>query len=104
MPGGIPPSRQSVRELWSAIISFPIFGGFFLGVTLGVTLMGTPIDGEGDRFWIVLVVGGFLGVCSTVLSVVYLSELARRSVWVPPGTARLPILVAIPLTVLLLGA
>jgi hypothetical protein len=104
MPGGIPPSRQSVRDLWSAIISFPIFGGLFVGVTLGVTLMGTPKDGEGDRFWIVLVVGGFLGVWATVPNVVYLSELARRRVWVPPGTARHPILVAIPLTVLLLAA
>jgi hypothetical protein len=43
MPGGTPPSRQSVRDLWFAIFSFPIFGGLFLGVA---ALAGTPIGGE----------------------------------------------------------
>jgi hypothetical protein len=101
MPGrGKGPSRLSVRDLWFEIFAFPTFGGFLLGVTL----MGTPKGGEWARFWMVLVIGGFLGVWASVVSVVNLSELARRRVWVPPGTARHPILVAIALTVLLLAA
>jgi hypothetical protein len=44
---------------------------------------------------------GFVGVSRQVaLGVVHLSELVRRREWVPPGTARHPILVAIALAVL----
>jgi hypothetical protein len=101
MPGrGTPPSRLPVRDLWFGIFAFPTFGGFLLGVPL----VGTPTSGEWARFWAVLVIGGFLAVWATVPNVVYLSELARRRVWVPPGTARHPILVASALTVLLLAA
>ncbi len=101
MPGcGKGPRRQSVPELWGAIIAFPTFGGLLLGVTL----VGTPKGGEWARFWVVLVVGGFLGACATVLGAVYLSELARRRVWVPPGTARHPILIAVALSALLMAA
>jgi hypothetical protein len=101
MPGrGKGPSRLSVRDLWFGIFGFPTFAGFLLGVPL----MGTPEGGEWARFWVVLVIGGFLAVWATVPNVVYLSELSRRRVWVPPGTARHPILLAIALTVLLLAA
>ncbi len=101
MPGrGTPPSRLSVRDLWMGIMAFPTFGGLLLGVTL----VGTPTGGEWARFWAVLVFGGFLGACATVLSAVHLSELARRREWVPPGTTRHPILVAVALALLFMAA
>jgi hypothetical protein len=101
MPGrGTPPNLLSVRDLWGGMMAFPTFGGLLLGVTLVVT----PKGGEWARFWMVLVFGGFLGVCATVLSAVHLSELARRSEWAAPGTATHRILMAIALTVLLMAA
>jgi hypothetical protein len=101
MPGrGTSLDRLPVRDLWSEIMAFPTFGGLLLGVPLLFTAKG----GEWTGFSFVLLFGGFLGVWATLPGVVNLSELNRRRVWVPPGTARHPILVAIALAVLFLAA
>jgi hypothetical protein len=104
MPGrGKGPGRQTVPELWSAIISQPIFGGLLLGATLCAILEGTPRAGQGTQFWPLLLVGGFLGVGVTLVPVFYLRELVRRRAWVPSGAARFPTLVAISLSALLMA-
>jgi hypothetical protein len=103
MPGrGKGPGRQTVPELWSAIIEQPIFGGVLLGLMLYVMLEGTPRAGHGTPFWQLLLVGGFLGVWATLVPIFYLRELVRRRAWVPPGAARFPLLVAFGLSALLM--
>lgn len=99
MPGrGKPPHLQSVSDLWSVIIGFSIFGGLFLGVTLACTWANRSAS-----FWPAFLVGGFVVVWAIVPSVVCARELVRRGVWVPPGMARHPILMAVALSVLLMA-
>src|SRR5262245_37999502 len=104
MPGrGTPPSRLPVSDLWGVMIACWAFGSFFVGAVLSAALLGTPKGGNWAGFWAVLFVGGFVGVCASVVSASHLSELVRRRAWVPPGTARHPILMAIALSVLFIA-
>ena len=100
MPGrGKGPGRQSVPELWSGMIGFPLFGGLLLGVMLVCTLEGS----QSPPFWVVFLRGGFLGVWATAVPVVHVRELVRRRAWVPPGTTGCPILMGIAVAVLLMA-
>jgi hypothetical protein len=84
--------------LWSGIIGFSMFGGLLLGVILVCTWADRSAP-----LWPVFLVGGFVVVWATVPNVICVRELVRRGAWVPPGTARHPILMAIALTALLLA-
>jgi hypothetical protein len=87
--------------LWVGTIGFPAFGGLFLAAPL----VGTPVDGS---WWgtlgAELLFGGIFSFAGVLLGVPRLAELARRGAWVPPGTARHPVRVAIALAVLSMAA
>jgi hypothetical protein len=84
--------------LWLAIAFFSVVAG----MTLCAPLLGTFPEGkEWHRFGALFTLGGFFGAIATAVGVSHLLELLRRGAWVPPGTARHPVLVAISLVVLL---
>jgi hypothetical protein len=85
--------------LWPWIIVPP----FFAVVGVGLPLTSTPTDGdEWGKVGLILGSLAFLGIWATAISRPLLKELARRGEWVPPGTARYPVLVALALPVLIL--
>jgi hypothetical protein len=86
--------------LWVGIVAFPAFGCLFLAVPM----MGTPVDGSGwTTFWMVSLSGGFFLVSGVLLGVPRLKELRRRREWVPPGTARQPVLASTIMVLLILA-
>jgi hypothetical protein len=99
-PGAV-PDPYTAGDLWVVIIGPPLFVGLFVCLPL----VATPREGSAwNGSWEIL--GGitFLGLWATTTSSRLLRELVRRREWVPPGTARHPILVAIALTALLAAA
>jgi len=95
MPGGRakPLHLQRTGELWSGIVGLPMFGSFFVGLPL---VFG-PL-------WLGLLLGGLITLVGVVVDVPTLRELRRRGAWVPPGTARHPVLVSVVLVFLIMSA
>jgi hypothetical protein len=83
--------------LWAFIVAPPFFA--VLGV--GLALTSISVDGPGGRVGLLLASLAFLGIWATAVSRPLLKELARRGEWVPPGTARQPVLVALAIPVLI---
>jgi hypothetical protein len=83
------PDPPTATDLWAMIIGPPVIGG--------LALYG-PLWGD---FWFTLGGIAFLGIWAVAMNSPFLRELAHRGKWVPPGTARHPVLVAIALTALL---
>jgi hypothetical protein len=90
-PGAAAGPRTAI-DLWALIIG--------LAVVFGLAIYG-PFWGNP---WLILGDIAFLGIWAVAISKPFMSELARRGDWVPPGTARHPVLVAIALTALLAAA
>jgi hypothetical protein len=84
--------------LWPWIVAPPFFA------VVGVALPFTSTSGPGGGVGLILGSLAFLGVWATAVSRPLLMELARRGEWVPPGTARRPVLVALAIPVLILAA
>ena len=84
-------------RLWAFIIAPPFFA--ILGVALALT--STSVEGPGGRVGLILGSLAFFGIWATAVSRPLLKELARRGEWVPPGTARHPLLVALAIPVLI---
>jgi hypothetical protein len=103
MPGGHekPLPIQSTTDLWVGILGFPAFGSLFVAVPM----IGTPTDGSRwTTFWAVSLFVGFFLLAGVLLGVPRLKELRRRREWVPPGTARRPVLVSTIMVLLILAA
>jgi hypothetical protein len=98
---GTPLERETVTGLWVSIIVFPVFAG----TVAGVPLAGTDPEGSAWRtFLAMLLVGGFMTLLGLLMGVPRLEELRRRGAWVPPGTDRHPVLVAVALALLIMTA
>jgi hypothetical protein len=99
--GGTPPRLQSTTDLWAVLFAFSTFAG----LAFCAPLAGKFAEGEeGNRLLAQLVVGGFFGALATAIAVSSLSEMVRRGAWVPPGTARHTVLVAIMLVAPIMAA
>jgi hypothetical protein len=94
---GDPLERETVADLWIAIIVMPVFGGMIASVPLACRE-----GGSWGSLLVVLLLGGFFMIGALVMGVPRLEELRRRGVWVPPGTDRRPVLVAVALALLLM--
>jgi hypothetical protein len=91
--------NEDERGLWWALIVAPLFFGV---VAVALPLTSTPVEGdEGGKAGFILGSLAFLGIWATAVSRPLLKELARRGEWVPPGTARCPVLVALAIPVLI---
>lgn len=90
-------NEDELGRLWAFIVAFPFFA--VLGVGLGLT--STSVDGPGGRFGLILGSLAFLVLWAAAVSRPLLKELARRGAWVPPGTTRHPLLVALAIPVLI---
>jgi formate hydrogenlyase subunit 3/multisubunit Na+/H+ antiporter MnhD subunit len=97
-----PHLNQDERgRLWAFIVVPPFFGV----VGIGLPLTSTSVDGdEWGKVGLILGSLAFLGIWVTAISKPLLKELARRGEWVPPGTTRYPVLVALAIPVLILAA
>ena len=103
-PGPAPESRPAgdlnqdeLGRLWAFIVAPPFFA--VLGVVLA--LVSTSVEGPGGRVGLLLGSLALLGIWATAISRPLLKELARGGAWVPPGTARYPVLVALAIPVVI---
>jgi hypothetical protein len=96
-----PLERETVTDLWLGILVFPVFGGMIASVPL---VGSDPEGGAWRTFLAVLLVGGLATLLELIVGVPRLEELRRRGAWVPPGTDRHPLLVAVALTLLIMTA
>jgi hypothetical protein len=90
-------NRDELGRLWAFIVAPPFFA--VLGV--GVALTSTSVEGPGGKVGLILGSLAFLGIWATAVSRLLLTDLARRGEWVPPGSARYPVLVALAMPVLI---
>ena len=74
---------------------------FLAPAALGGLALYGPLWGD---LWLTLGGSAFLGIWATALGVPFLRELVRWAEWVPPGSVRHPVLVAIALTAILATA
>lgn len=91
---------QSITDLWGTIIGFPIFFGMIFGMLFVVDV---PEGKQWEWLCVLVLVGAFLGFCSSAGNRSRLSELARRGEWVPPGALRHPALLGIALGLFLMA-
>jgi hypothetical protein len=84
-------------RLWVFIVAPP----FFAVMGIALVLTSTSVEGPGGRVGLILGCLAFLGVWATAVSRPLLKELASRGAWVPPGTARHPVLVTLAIPVLI---
>ncbi len=95
-----PLLNENERGLWWALSIAP---PFFAVVGIALPLTSTSVDGPGGRVGLILGSLAFLGIWTTAVSRPLLKELTRRGEWVPPGTARYPVLVALAVSVVILA-
>lgn len=94
-----PPLNDNERGLWWALAIAP---PFFALLAIGLPLTSTPENGdEWGKAGLIFGSLAFLVIWTIVVSRPLLKDLARRGAWVPPGTARHPVLVAFAIPILI---
>jgi hypothetical protein len=99
-----PLHLQSTTDLWIAIAAIPVFLSFFVALPFLATAGHSWLGPFWGPFWLALVWFGFFTVQGVFGIPPRLKELCRRGAWVPPGTARRPVLASIVLELLIIAA
>lgn len=92
-------NRDERDRLWAFIVAPP----FFAVVGIALPLTSTSVEGPLGRVGFILASLVFLVIWAAAVSRPLLIELARCGAWVPPGTARHPLLVALVIPILILA-